>query len=170
MNKFIYIRNLIQEALSDEHFIDRFNQRFLETKEVFVCIKNNTGFQRIGTYVIPNDIKSNILSEIKIIQNYNFPKTKSYAVKMSQIPIDKNNVKYASEQLKLECKSKVLLLEVGATSERGSIGTVPYVIVRLNKLDTFMFYENLNYTPSKFDVDVITSMNAILKRTVHESF
>lgn len=166
------IREIVREALNTPHFDGRLKLRILNTKDVPVGYKNGTEFICIGTYIIPEIIKTNTISDIKMIENYKFPQSKSYAIQIAQIPIDRNQINYTSEQLKLESKVKPLVLKVGETEDdKGSVGNVIYIIVRNNKIDTVMLYLNGQKIISpESHIDVVTSMKAIKEKKIYEEF
>jgi len=126
----------------------------MSTQNVGYEIPGTVGeYKIIGTYIIPDNIKSQIIENAKIIEKYNFPKAKSFGILIANIIIDKNKVNYNAPELKAEAANKVLVL---VDEKTNSNGNVVYAIVRENILKTIYFAKS--YVPqdaAKLRVDVI---------------
>ena len=110
------IRKLIAEAIESNHIAERTEQRLKREKYVNVCFRvGNLKFQNVGTYFLADDIKNKIIDEMEIVKNYNFPKNKTYVVKLTPIVIDRDKIQYYSEELKKLAKIKPLELEMGSS-------------------------------------------------------
>lgn len=162
------IRKLVKEAFKEDHYIDRLYDRFLNQRILTVGyeIPGSVGeYEEVGTYILPDNIKQQISDNAKLIENYNFPKGKSYGIQLGAIPIDKNQVEYFNENLK-EASKKYTLLFVD--SETKSNGNLVYAIVRDNRIITIYFAKNyVAQDARKLNVDgIIKSMDAIKDKKV----
>jgi hypothetical protein len=91
------IRNIINEALQTRHYTERVFNRLIDTSEITVGYENQGQvgvYTEVGTYILPNELKTEIVENTKLVENYNFPKNKSYAVKIANIPIDINKISF----------------------------------------------------------------------------
>jgi hypothetical protein len=168
MNVRAEIRKIITEAFKDEHYVERLYDRFLNQSVITVGfeIPGTVGqYEEVGTYILPENIKAQIVENAKLVEGYNFPKGKSYGIQLAVIPIDKAKVEYFSEDLKIQAKNHTLLFVDRKTESNGNI---VYLIVRDNKIITVYFAKN--YVPqdaTKLKVDgIIKSMDAIRQRKV----
>lgn len=153
----------IKEAIQSIHYSERLYDRFLNRSELVVGyeIPGTRGeYEEVGTYILPDNIKQEIRSKAKIIEDYNFPKGKDYGILLSNVMIDKNKVNYYNETLKDESKNKSLLFIDRQTK---SNGTVVYAIVRSNEIFTIYFAKNyVPQTTEKLRVDaIIKNINVI---------
>lgn len=162
------IRKILSEAIPKEHYLERLYDRFLNQDTLLVGyeIKGTVGeYEEVGTYVLPSDLKAQILENAKLVEGYSFPKGKSYGVQIGAIPIDKAKVAYFSEEAKNQAKDKILLFLDRKTESNGNL---VYAIVRDNQIITIYFAKN--YVPQdakKLQVDgIIKSMDAIRQKKV----
>jgi hypothetical protein len=162
------IRKILEEAFKDDHYIERLYDRFLDQSVLTVGyeIPGSVGeYEEVGTYVLPESIKSQILQNARLVENYNFPKGKSYGIQLGAIPIDKNLVDYVTPELKEIAKKHTLLFLDRRTQSNGNL---VYAIVRDNKIITVYFAKN--YVPQdaqKLKVDgIIKNMDAIIQKKV----
>ena len=162
------IRKILEEAFKDDHYIERLYDRFLDQSVLTVGyeIPGSVGeYEEVGTYVLPENIKSQILQNARLVENYNFPKGKSYGIQLGAIPIDKNLVDYVTPELKEIAKKHTLLFLDRRTQSNGNL---VYAIVRDNKIITVYFAKN--YVPpdaQKLKVDgIIKNMDAIIQKKV----
>ena len=158
------IRKILFESVQDSHYVERLYDRFLRDKPLIVGyeIPGSIGqYEEVGTYVLPDSIKAQIIENAKIIENATFPKSKSYGVQLASINIDKNKVNYYSEELK-EASKKPFLVFVDRETE--SNGNLVYAIVRENTVKTIYFAKNyIQQTPEKLRVDAILKNMDIVK-------
>lgn len=158
------IRKILFESMKDSHYIERLYDRFLREKLLVVGyeIPGSIGqYEEVGTYILPENIKSQIIENAKIVENATFPKAKSYGVQLASINIDKTKVNYYSEELK-ELSKKPILVFVDRETE--SNGNLVYAIVRENTLKTIYFAKNyIQQTPEKLRVDAILKNMDIVK-------
>jgi hypothetical protein len=87
----ISLRRLyLLEAIKSNHYLDRLYDRFLNKSILTVGyeIPGSVGeYNEVGTYQITSDEKNNILKNAKIVEDYNFQKSKSYAIKIGDLRI-----------------------------------------------------------------------------------
>jgi hypothetical protein len=163
------IREFLQEAFAEEHYVKRLFDRIINRTDLPVGyeIPGSVGqYIIVGTYAIPEDIKSQIIGNVGLIEKYNFPKNKDYGVKIIDIRIDRNAVRFESDQLKNESLNRPLVI---VDAETKSNGNVIYAIIRENSLRTFYFAKSyIKQTTEKLRVDVVTSMDAIKNRKVYQ--
>ena len=166
MNKKKIVENLrsILEAKTTKHYYERLFERFLDKSELVVGyeIPGTRGeYEEIGTYVLPESVKQNILDNAKIIEGYNFPKSKSYGVQVANITIDKSKVKYYDEASVIEVKNKPLLFIDSITSTNGNL---IYAIIRENEIRTIYFAKNyVSQDADKLRVDAIIKNMSTIK-------
>ena len=89
------VKKAILESILDPHYQERLYDRFLNRDEITVGyeLPGTVGeYEIVGTYVIPEMVKLQIKGNAELIEKYNFPKNKSYGIKVSDIFIDKNKV------------------------------------------------------------------------------
>lgn len=150
------IKKVVTESIADLHYMERLYDRFInkETLEVGYEILGKVGeYIPVGTYKIPNNIKEIIKRNAGIVEKYNFPRNKSYGIKIVSIIIDKNTVQYYDENLKNEAKNKNLVF---LDSETNSNGNEVYLIVRSNNITTIYFAKNyVSQDVAKMRVDAI---------------
>ncbi len=150
-------KQFILEAKLTSHLVDdRFVNRFLTPglKSVGYEIPGARGeYNVIGKKELTQDQIKEIQNRINIIEKYNFPKNKSYAIKLFDLIINPQTVLYNSNSDMLDSKGKTL---VYVDKDSNSNGNVVYVIIRNNEATTIMFsksYSNIN--TEKFKVDAI---------------
>lgn len=159
------IRNILMEAMKDLHYEERLYDRFINASvlEVGYEKEGTLGeYETVGTYVLPAEIKRQIIENAKLIEGYNFPKNKSYGIQLAQIFIDKSLVKYFTEDLKLQAKNKTLLFIDKKTSSNGNL---VYAVIRNNIIVTIYFAKN--YVPQdakKLNVDVMIKNLDIIRQ------
>lgn len=135
------IRKILMEAMANRHFVERVIERFLTPEYVTVGyeIPGKVGeYEEVGTYKLPEDIKAKVREVSDLIQKYNFPKNKSYAIKITDIPIDKNKVEYNHDFNKeyVFTKNPILLFIDKVTNSNGN---QIYAIIRANSIETAFF-------------------------------
>jgi hypothetical protein len=162
------IRKILEEAFSDEHYTERLYDRFLNKSVLTVGyeIPGTIGqYEEVGTYVMPESIKTQIAENAKLVEGYSFPKGKSYGIQLGVIPIDKNQVQYISDDLKEQAKKHTLVV---VDRETQSNGNLVYLIVRNNEITTVYFAKSyVAQDAAKMKVDgIIKSMDAIRQRKV----
>jgi len=166
------IRFLINEAMQSKHYTTRVFDRLVNLSQINVGyeISGTYGeYTEVGTYALPLDLKSRIIENTKIIENYNFPRNKSYAIKISDISIDLNKINYSSDLYKqyvLKNKPTLLFLD----SYTNSNGNQLYAIIRDNKITTAFFGKSysMHNIQQKMNVDVfIKNMDTIIQKKVH---
>ena len=122
-------------------------------------------YEEIGTFILPENIKAQIAANAKLVENYNFPKGKSYGIQIGVIPIDKSKVDYVSDQARELAKKYTLLFLDRKTQSNGNL---VYAIVRDNRIITIYYAKN--YVPhdaNKLKVDgIIKNMDAIIQKKV----
>jgi hypothetical protein len=150
------IRKILFESIKDPHYIDRLYDRFLRNEPLVVGyeIPGTRGeYEEIGTYVLPESVRFQIVENAKVIENANFPKAKSFGIQLASILIDKTKISYYSDDLK-EAAKKLPLVFVDRKTE--SNGNLVYAIVRENTIKTIYFAKSyIPQTPEKLRVDAI---------------
>lgn len=135
------IREFIEEAEQTDHYTKRVFDRLVYVDKITVGyeISGTYGrYEEVGTYVLPQELKNKIIENSKVVENYNFPKNKSYAVKISDIPIDNSKINYFSEEYKQYVLTKrPVILFLDSMTE--SNGNQLYAVVRDNKIVTAFF-------------------------------
>jgi len=163
------IRKILIEALLEPHFNERLVERFLNRDFINVGYDKSithVDYEVVGEYKIPEQIKEQIYNDVKIIENFNFPKNKSFGIKLTQIVIDKNQVVYNSEESKENAKNKKLIFVDDVT---GSNGDVAYAIIRENKAITIYFGKSyIKQTADKLKVDVVANVDTVRTRKIHQ--
>lgn len=162
------IRGILKEAFKELHYTERLYDRLLNQSVITVGyeILGTVGeYEEVGTYVLPDSVKAQIIENAQLVENYSFPKNKSYGVQLAIIPIDKNKVEYFTEDLKIKAKMATLLFVDRKTESNGNI---VYAIVRDNKLITVYFAKSyVAQDATKLKVDgIIKSMDAIRQKKV----
>ena len=162
------LKNLINEAVQSKHYQERLYDRFLNKSELVVGyeIPGTRGeYEEVGTYVLPASIKQQILENAKLVENYNFPKSKSYGIQLAYLPIDKNLIKYYSEDARNQIGNKPLLFLDKQTESNGNL---IFAIIRGNEIYTIYFAKSyVSQDTSKLRVDaIIKNLNAIKQNKV----
>ena len=164
------IRGILNEAIKDDHYTERLYDRFINasTLEVGYEIPGSIGqYEIVGSYKLPESVKNQILENAQLIENYNFPKNRSFGIQIAQNMIDKHAVNFYSEELKKNAQGKTLVFVDEKTQSNGNI---VYAIVRDNIIKTIYFAKS--YVPqdaSKLRVDaIIKSMDALKQRKVRQ--
>jgi len=167
------IRKILMEAFAKEHYVERVIERFLKPDYITVGyeIPGKVGvYEEVGRYRLPQEIKDKVTEVSNLIQKYNFPKNKSYAVKITDIPIDKTKVEYNYDFNKeYVLKNNPVLLFVDKISN--SNGNQIYAVIRANAIETAFFaksYSMGNTDPKdKMRVDVyIKNLDVIRQNKV----
>lgn len=165
----------LDEALLSKHLIvDRFLSRIKSGSAKSVGFRvggvgelkkstNKEDFYEVGTKEIdPSDI-SEIERRLEIIKNYNFPKFKSFAIRILGVTIKPETVEYHTDKDRLEARRRNLLY---LDYETGSFGNEIYVIIRDNIATTIFFAEGAS-SPAKFACDVLVKdFNKIIEKKV----
>lgn len=162
------IRNILAEAFQEDHYVERLYDRFLNQSVLTVGyeIPGTVGqYEVVGTFVLPDEVKNQILENAKLVENYKFPANKDYGIQIGVIPIDKNKVEYLDETLKEKAKKYTLLFVDEKTQSNGNL---VYAIVRQNRLVTIYFAKNyVAQDAAKLRVDaIIKNMDVIKQKKV----
>jgi hypothetical protein len=160
------VDKILKEAAVDQHYIDRLYDRILNVDEVKVGIEVSTAqYQIVGTYTIPENLKTIFKDNIAMIESYPFPKNKSYGVKVLDINIDRNKVHYNSATgAKMSFKNPLVIVDETTNSN----GNVVYAIIRQNKLETIYFGKSyVPQTTDKMRVDAIVKIDTVKAKKVH---
>jgi hypothetical protein len=167
-----YIRTIITEAMQSEHYTKRVFIRFVDLNEITVGyeITGTVGkYTEVGTYILPQDLKNKIIENTKIVEDYSFPKNKSYAVKIADILIDYNKIKYFSETERgYVFKNKPTILFLDSVTE--SNGNQIYAIIRSNNIVTAYFAKSYSMANirEKMRVDVfVKDVNLIKQKKIY---
>lgn len=163
------IRKYLREAVSEPHFIERLNDRFL-TPHVFTVgyeEKNNSSvYNIVGKFELTPELLHVLTQRLTIIQSLNFPKQKSYGIKIIDIPIDKQSVNYYTPEDKKSALQARVPLVITNLNTSESNGNSIWVIIRENRIKTIMLVKNyLKITPDKIKTDfVISNWDVILNK------
>jgi hypothetical protein len=159
------IRKILKEAMTSDHYMERIYDRFLNQSILTVGyeIEGTKGeYTPVGTYVLSDANKAQIRQNAQLVENYKFPRNKSYGVKIADIMIDKNQVQYLDESAKLEAKNKVLVFLDEKTESNGN---VIYAIIREGELKTIYFAKSyVVQDAAKMRVDVIIKNLDVIKQ------
>lgn len=159
---------LMNEALQTNHYSKRVFDRLINVSKITVGyeIRGTYGqYKEVGLYVLPEDIKKRIVENTKIVENYDFNPNKSYAVKISDIPINYNKIEFSSKELMQDVlRNKPTLLFLDYLTE--SNGNQLYAIIRENKITTAFFAKSysLKNIESKMRVDEFIRNAEMLKK------
>ena len=161
------------EAALASHYQERIRDRFLNPEEIVVGyeIPGSVGeYEEVGNYKLSPELKNRVIEVTSVLEKYNFPKNKSYAVKVTDIIIDKNKIEYFSEGLKkyVAEKNPILLFVDSYTKSNGN---QIYAIIRQNKVETAFFGKSYSMQnmdiKDKLKVDVyIKDLNIIKNNQV----
>lgn len=162
------VRKILEEAFVKEHYQERLYDRLLNKSVLTVGyeIPGKVGvYEEVGTYVLPEDVKKQLLENAKLVEGYNFPKGKSFGIQIGVIPVVKENVQYFSEELKEQAKKHTLLF---LDSQTQSNGNLIFIIVRDNVIVTVYMAKNyVAQDAKKLQVDaIIKNMDVIKQRKV----
>lgn len=154
------LNNILQEAVALPHVVQRFEDRFMSTRIMGVGIEVGPGqYEDVGTYVIDDNVLEELKSRFAILKSKSFPKVKSYAVKLMDIPIDPNRITYFNSDKKSTYSNRnfyrnpfILMNE----SAHDSNGNVVYAVIRNGEIITIMLSKSyVQITPQKMNVDVV---------------
>ena len=165
----ISLRRLyLLEAIKSNHYLDRLYDRFLNKSILTVGyeIPGSVGeYNEVGTYQLTSDEKNNILKNAKIVEDYNFQKSKSYAIKIGDLRIEPINVSFFNDSLRNESKGKKLVI---LDSKTNSNGDLIYAVVRANEINTIYFAKSyIQQTTDKIKVDyIIKNLDNLVKPEV----
>ena len=159
---------MVSEADITGHAVQRFYDRFLTE------IPKEVGFEKLGTvgeYEIVGikSLSPEVITAVKnrfdVIGTYNFNPNKSYAIKIADLYLKPETVKFNSEEDKNKSKGKTLLYVDEATSSNGNH---IYLIIRNNQAITIFFAKSYaKIGTDKFKVDfIIQDFNKILSKEV----
>lgn len=145
----------VNEAEKTQHASDRFRERFLNKapKTIAFEIQGTHGsYDDVGEKTLEAEKVIEIQNNINIVQQYNFPRNKSYAIKIGDLFINPNSVLFYSEDDKIKAKGKILVYRDNTLSN----GNLAYAIVRNNDIETIMFAKSYStIDANKFRVDVL---------------
>jgi hypothetical protein len=151
-----YKSQIIKEAETDGHALERLEERFLDKNylEVGYEKEGTVGkYQIIGKYKLPEETKNKILNNFKKVEETKFPLSKSYGIKLDTIFIDPNKIDYYNNFNYEVIKNKNLLFVDDSTKSNGN---EIYVIVRQNMIQTIYFAKSyIKQTTEKLNVDNI---------------
>lgn len=161
------IRYFLKEAIANQHFVERLHTRFLDIDKLDVGYElNGTSgiYEVIGTYHLPDELKTSVTSHIDELKHYSFPRNKSFGIKIAEIRIDPKRVEYRSDTAKNSLNGHDLLFVDESTNTNGN---VLYAIVRNNEITTVYFGKNyVIQSKEKLNVDVIATMKGIREKKV----
>lgn len=167
-----FVRLILHEVVLTTHVKDRFKERFLSTRIMGIGVEKMAGeYEELGTYTIDNNVINALSEKFNILSTKSFPKNKSYAIKLMDIPINIDHINFFSPQAKMMLltnpllKSKIVLLN---DSAHDSNGNCVYVIIRGGEIITVMLVKNyVKMTPDKMNVDfIITNWDLIIQNKV----
>lgn len=130
------IAEIFSEAVIDPHVYDNYGLRIdLPIHEVGFEEGTPTSTAKnvviVGTKAFPADKKAEIAQKIDFLKGVNFPKSKSYGIKLTNLYIDPNSVDYNSEEDKALAKGKTLVYFVRYGSSY-SVGNEAWVTTEEN--------------------------------------
>lgn len=157
-----------RQVIKENHYIERLYDRFLNQSVLTVGyeIPGTVGeYEEVGTYILSDENKKQIIENAKLIEKHSFNQSKSYGVQLGVVSIDKKKVQYYKNEL-MEQAKKYTLLFVDKKTE--SNGNLVYAIIRDNRIITVYFAKN--YVPqdaTKLKVDgIIKNMDVIRQNKV----
>lgn len=155
LNELFLTQKLIQEAEIDAHFKKRLIDRITNPSEVPVGYEYERGeYKVVGVYPIPKEVKDKALFAYNKIEQINFPKNQDLAIKVADVIINPNLVKYNQGFDRNELKGKNPLVLIDKITN--SNGNIIYAIIRANKAITLFFAKSyVPQTPDKMRVNVI---------------
>lgn len=125
------IAEVFGEAVIDQHVYDNYGLRIdlpihdVGFEEGTPTSKGNS-IVLVGTKKMPDALKLDIKDKIEFLKGVNFPKGKTYGIKLTDLYIDPNTVDYTSERHKMMAKGKTLVYLV-RYGESYSIGNQAWV-------------------------------------------
>lgn len=163
-----FSQNVVSEADITGHAVQRFYDRFLTEvpKEVgFEKIGTVGEYEIIGTKSLSPDVITAVKNRFDVVGAYNFNPNKSYAIKIADLYIKPETVKFNSDEDKKNSNGKTLLYVDEATSSNGNH---IYLIIRGNQAITIFFAKSYaKIGTDKFKVDVIVQdFNRILSKEI----
>ncbi len=138
----LLIREVVEEALLSNHYIERVYDRFLNKEFLNVGFESDNSkddYEIVGNYKITNKEKEIIKNNCKKIENYDFPTKKEYGIKIYSFNINNDNVDFFNEEDKEKSENKNLIFIDNKTK---SFGNEIYAIVRENYITTIYFAKN----------------------------
>jgi hypothetical protein len=158
------VRKILFESIKDPHYIERLYDRFLRNEPLVVGyeIPGSRGeYEDVGTYVLPENTRAQIIENAKVVENANFPKGKSYGIQLTSIIIDKSKVNYYSDDLRAASQKPTLIFVDRKTESNGNL---VYAIIRENTLKTIYFAKSyILQSPEKLRVDAIIKNIDVVK-------
>ncbi len=161
-----YIRQTLQEAIVEDHFMDRIKERLLSGKPFQVGYESTpANYYSVGTYNIPQAVIVDVLEKIELLKQVKFPRNKDYGIKVAQIVIQPNLIQFFEGESLQTIKGKNLVLIPGGDESNGNIY---YAVVRADALKTFMLMKNyVTIDAMKLRVDhILTDWNRIKSNQV----
>jgi hypothetical protein len=150
------IKEILEEAFSGVHSLDRLSERFLDRKNIPVGYekKGSVGeYKTVGTYNLSDGEKESIKKKYKFIEDYKFPEDEDFGIRLTYIKISPDEINYHSEEDKVDSLGKNLLF---VDEKTNSNGNEIYVIIRRNEIQTIYFAKNyIQQTKEKLRVDRI---------------
>lgn len=148
---------LLKECEIGHHFFERLKDRIFEPTVVNVGYETEVGkYKIVGTYHIPESIKTLIKDTYERIIKTKFGKNRDVAIKMADIIISPKEVNFnLEEDVSDEIRGKVLVI---VDEETQSNGNRVYAIVRHDVATTLFFGKSyVPITKEKLNVDILVN-------------
>lgn len=150
------VREILKEAFSGGHSLDRLSERFIDRENLQVGYEKEGSvgeYKTIGTYNLSDGEKESIKKKYKFIEDYKFPEDEDFGIRLTYIKINPDEINYYSEEDKVDSLGKNLLF---VDEKTNSNGNEIYVIIRRNEIQTIYFAKNyIQQTKEKLRVDRI---------------
>jgi hypothetical protein len=150
------IRFILKESVVSMHAEERLKERLLSNLSYEIGYEDGPrNYIAIGRYTIPEKTKVSILNKIEILKSKQFPKNKSFGVRLETISIDPNYIKFYPGYNEISLRGKNIVLIPGGDE---SNGTIYYAIIRNNEITTIMLMKNyINLDNNKLRTDIMVS-------------
>lgn len=142
--------------MNNTHYKERLFTRFINKTNLKVGyeIKGTFGeYVPVGTYTIPEHIKSEIIKTTNLVETHVFSPNKSYGVKIASFDIDKSKIVFINDECRFDSAGKDIVF---LDSETQSNGNEIYLIIRNCEIKTIFFAKNyVAQNEKKMRVDFI---------------
>lgn len=167
------------------HSKDRVIGRIVNPTEVPVQFVYKQGdrwrYQNVGTYIIPEDVKSKILSSIDNILSYDVPLDERYAIILHHFDISPSDINFSSREEKYDVMKLYVqdypegdeprfYLKVIDEFNVPSTGDYLIALIKTNNIVTIEYTNSLGMSSSKYKDSKIINLNDLERFGVKKGF
>lgn len=167
------------EVRLNQHSYDRSLERFLNQSIFPLMLKTKDmgvgQFRKVGNYILSDEERKKIISNVNDVLEFELPKGKSYGVVFHTFDVlNTKNTIFPKPDLKLQTLNDVVRkngrLYITNKEDGGSIGDTLFGVIRDNTIITFFLNRSHSMSAEKHKVDEIISagMVAILANSKKE--